>query len=175
MWRPEQTTAARMAVDPRQSPGVSSASNAERSVRMAAQFMTVRQVCAAARTGYGGSVGGKAQCRLAECQKARSLAADETGALGVLGHTYAVSGNRAEALKVLSELKDLSQRRYVAPFENALIYVGLGDKAQAFEWLERAYGDHSYRLAWIKVDPRFDSLHGEPPFHDLLRRMRLSE
>ena len=96
------------------------------------------------------------------------------GLVGALGHAYAVSGKRAEAHKVLAELKDLSKRRYVAPFDIALVYVGLGDKAQALEWLQRAYEDHSFRLTWIKVDPRLDSLRGEPRFQDLLRRMNLA-
>ena len=110
---------------------------------------------------------------IAECQKALSLSGREPAVLGVLGHAYAVSGRRAEAQKVLAELKDLSEGRYVAPFDIALIYVGLGDKAQALEWLAKAYQDHSVGLAWIKTDPRLDSLRGEPRFQDLLRRMGL--
>ena len=70
-------------------------------------------------------------------------------------------------------MKDLSKPRYVPPFGIALIYEGLGDKAQALEWLERAYEDRSFFLTYIKVDPRFDSLRGEPRFQDLLRRMGL--
>src|SRR5713226_5381496 len=67
---------------------------------------------------------------IAECQKALSLSGREPAVLGVLGHAYAVSGKRAEAQKVLAELKDLSNRRYVAPFDIVLIYAGLGDKSQ---------------------------------------------
>ena len=57
---------------------------------------------------------------------------------------------------------------------SGIIYVGLGDKAQALEWLEKAYEDHSFRLAWIKADPQLDSLRGEPRFQALLRRMNLA-
>jgi len=63
---------------------------------------------------------------------------------------------------------------YIDPFDIALVYVGLGDKAQALEWLQRAHEDHSFELTWIKVDPRLDSLRGEPRFQDLLRRMNLA-
>jgi hypothetical protein len=84
-----------------------------------------------------------------------------------------LSGKRAEAQKVLAELKDLSRRRYVPPFSVALVCVGLGDKSQALDWLDRAWEDHSFFLAYLKVDPRFDTLHAEPRFHDLLRRMHL--
>jgi hypothetical protein len=61
----------------------------------------------------------------------------------------------------------------VTPFDIAIIYVGLGDKAHALEWLEKAHEDHSDRLAWIKSWPVFDSLRGEPRYHDLLRRIHL--
>jgi Flp pilus assembly protein TadD len=110
---------------------------------------------------------------IAECQKAVSLSGGEPSTLAGLGHAYAVSGKRAEAQRVLAELKDLSKRRYVAPLQIALIFAGLGDKVQALEWLERAYEDRSYRLTWVKADPPFDSLHNEPRFQDLLRRMGL--
>jgi tetratricopeptide (TPR) repeat protein len=109
---------------------------------------------------------------IAECQKAFSLSGDAL-AHGPLGHAYAITGKRAEAQKVLAELKDLSKRRYVAPFGIAIVYVGLGDKAQALEWLEKTHEDRSFWLTWIKVDPRLDSLRGEPRFQALLRRMGL--
>ncbi|MBI3666757.1 MAG: hypothetical protein HY236_11145 [Acidobacteria bacterium] len=72
------------------------------------------------------------------------------------------------------KLKDLSKSRYVAPYDVAVVYIGLGDKDQAMEWLEKAYEDHSAWLLWVKVDPRFDSLRGEPRHRDLLRRMNLA-
>ena len=55
----------------------------------------------------------------------------------------------------------------------ALVYIGLQDTDQAFAWLERAYADHSHLLAWLKVDPRFDGIRGDPRYRDLLRRMGL--
>ena len=117
---------------------------------------------------------GRHEEAVSESQKAASLSGGGPSALGTLGHAYGVSGKRAEAQKLLADLKELSKRRYVAPFDIALIYVGLGDKAEALQWLERAYEDHSVRLAWIRVDPQLDSLRGEPRFQDLLRRMNLS-
>jgi eukaryotic-like serine/threonine-protein kinase len=116
---------------------------------------------------------GRHEEAVAESQKAVSLSAGEPTYIGQLGHAYAVSGKKAEAQKVLAELKDLSKRRYVAPFDIARVYMGLGDKSRALEWLEKAYEDHSDWVAWIKVWPQFDSLRGEPRFHDLLRRMGL--
>jgi tetratricopeptide (TPR) repeat protein len=116
---------------------------------------------------------GRYEEAIAEGQKALGVSESAPSALSVLGHAYAASGKRAEAQKVLAELKNPLKQRYVAPLYIAVIYAGLGDKAPALEWLERAYEDHSDRLAWIKVDPRLDGLRGEPRFQDLLRRMHL--
>ena len=68
-----------------------------------------------------------------------------------------------------------STQHYVAPFDIAVIYAGLGAKTPTFEWLDKAYEDHSTWLSWIKVDPRFDSIRDDPRYRDLLRRMRLPE
>jgi hypothetical protein len=86
---------------------------------------------------------------------------------------YAVTGKRSEALKLTDELKQLSARKYVPATSVALIYAGLGDKDQAFEWLERAYDQHAFQLQWITLEPRFDDLRSDPRFQDLLRRMRI--
>jgi len=63
--------------------------------------------------------------------------------LGELGHAYALSGNRAEALKILAELKEMSTGQYVSPLDFAFIYTGLGDKEQALSYLEKAYQERS--------------------------------
>jgi hypothetical protein len=74
-------------------------------------------------------------------------------------------------MKTLEELKDLSKRRYVAPADMAKIYAALGEKDQAFEWLQKAYEVRSAWLVWLKVEPLWDSLRSDPRFADLLRRV----
>jgi hypothetical protein len=69
---------------------------------------------------------------------------------------------------------ELSKRRYVSPFDIAVIYSGLGDKERALEWLEKALDGRSLEMIFLKVDPRFDRLHPEPRFANLLRRMGLT-
>jgi tetratricopeptide (TPR) repeat protein len=110
-----------------------------------------------------------------EFQKGLTLSGGESEMVGALGHAYAVAGKRGEAEKVLVDLKERSTQHYVAPFDIAVIYVGLGAKTPTFEWLDKAYEDHSSWLTWIKVDPRFDSIRDDPRYHDLLRRMKLPE
>ena len=90
-----------------------------------------------------------------------------------LGHVYGVSGKKAEARALLDELKQMSLQEYVPAESIALVYVGLGEKDQAFAWLEKAYGERSFGVAWLKVEPRWDSLRSDPRFADLLRRVGL--
>ena len=110
---------------------------------------------------------------IAERQKAVILSAGAPGQLARLGHSYAVAGRRKEAVKILARLKQLSNQRYVRPYDIALMYVGLGETEQAFEWLEKAYEDRTGELVYIDVVHQFDPLRSDPRFQDLLRRIGL--
>lgn len=114
---------------------------------------------------------GKFSEALVELQQARRLN-DSPQVLAALGHAYATAGQRAEAQQVLAELQTLAQRKYVSPYDVATIYAALGEKEQAFDWLEKAYADRCGWLAWwLKVDPKFDSLRADERFTALLRRI----
>jgi eukaryotic-like serine/threonine-protein kinase len=108
----------------------------------------------------------------------KAIALDDSpgrwGRTALLGHAYAVAGRKAEAQKILDDLKGLSKQRDVSPYNFALIYMGLGDKDQAFVWLEKTFEERPDILYDIKVGPRFDSLRSDPRFTDLLRRMKLA-
>ena len=99
--------------------------------------------------------------------------------LALLGHAYAVSGRTKEARQVLSDLHDLSEsreaesRRYVSPYTVAAIHAGLGDKDQAFKWLEQANEERDVWLMNLKVDPVFAKLRSDKRFQDLLTRAGL--
>src|SRR5882724_10588071 len=99
--------------------------------------------------------------------------------LALLGHAYAASGKTADARQVLSDLHDLSESqgaetmRYVSPYTVAAIYTGLGEKDQAFKWLERAYEERDVWLMNLKVDPVFAKLRSDKRFQDLLTRAGL--
>jgi DNA-binding winged helix-turn-helix (wHTH) protein/TolB-like protein/Tfp pilus assembly protein PilF len=92
-----------------------------------------------------------------------------------LGQAYAVANNRAEAVKILDELKAASQQRYVPSSEIAAIYVGLGEREQAFHWLRKALEERAFHLIYLKVRPEFDPLRSDPRFADLLRRIGLEK
>jgi TolB-like protein/DNA-binding winged helix-turn-helix (wHTH) protein/Flp pilus assembly protein TadD len=93
--------------------------------------------------------------------------------LALLGHAYAASGKNTEARQVLADLHEMETRRYVSPYTVASIYTGLGDKDQAFNWLERAYDERDVWLMNLKVDPVFAKLRSDKRFQDLLTRAGL--
>lgn len=108
---------------------------------------------------------------IAEFQKTVQLANGDPVQLAILAHAYAVAGKREEAQKIINELNEISQRRYVPAYLIALIYVGLDDKDQAFAWLEKAFAERSAGMVFIKVEPMFDPVRSDPRFQDLLRRV----
>ena len=118
---------------------------------------------------------GKYSEAIAELQQAAALSKGAPIYLGALAHAYAVSGQRAEAAKVLAKLKERSREHYVSPYNLAVVYTGLGEREEAFEWLERAYQDRSPWMANVKLDPRLDPLHSDPRFQGLLRRIGLPQ
>jgi len=87
-----------------------------------------------------------------------------------LAVTYARMGEAEEARRMLQELHELSRETYVAPDQFAMVYAALGEKDQAFEWLERACEARSAGLMWLGL-PDYDSLRSDPRFDALLARM----
>ena len=96
-----------------------------------------------------------------------------TLAMASLGHSYAVARRRGEAQAVLAQLTERAAKSYVSPYQIAAIYAGLGETDQAFAWLEKAYTERSSWLVHITWDPRLATLHADPRFSDLVRRIGL--
>jgi serine/threonine protein kinase/Tfp pilus assembly protein PilF len=112
---------------------------------------------------------------IAEVRKAISLSGGRTEFASYLGYAYAVGGKRAEAQKMMDELKEASSQGYVPPYHVARIYTGLGEKDQAFRWLENATEERYSSMVWLKVDPLWDPLRADPRFADLVRRVGLPQ
>ncbi len=110
---------------------------------------------------------------ITEFQKGIDLSGGSPTYRAELGHACAVSCRRDEAQKVLNELKELSKRKYVSPYDMALIHAGLGENDRAFDWLQRAYDYRSFYMALLKVEPAFDNFRPDPRFQDLVRRVGL--
>jgi hypothetical protein len=92
-----------------------------------------------------------------------------------LGWVYAVSGKRANALRIAKEVEELSAYTYVNYYSLATIYAGLGEKGETFRLLEKAYDQHCPPLVFLAVDSFWYGLHSDPRFADLLRRIGLPQ
>ena len=98
-----------------------------------------------------------------------------SSARGYLGLWLARSGRRDEALKLLNEIKQESDRTYVQGYTFALIYIGLGDKEEALNYLEKHVSSHAETASTYSTAPELDSLRSEPRFKAMLKRMNLPE
>jgi TolB-like protein/DNA-binding winged helix-turn-helix (wHTH) protein/Flp pilus assembly protein TadD len=118
---------------------------------------------------------GMYQDAIAAFQKGLDLSGGAPNYLSFLGYTYGVSGKRNEARKILLQLNQLSKRRYVSSYDIALVYVGLGEKDLAFDWLQNALAERSTDLVFLKVRTRkeMDSVRSDPRYNELVRRIGL--
>jgi len=111
---------------------------------------------------------------IAAYQRAVDLDRDNAENWSNLGHAYAVSGSPAKARQIIADLKATATRRYVGPYNVALIYAGLGDRDQAFAWLQRACTDgQALPILYMGNDARWDRLRADPRYADVARCLRL--
>lgn len=92
-----------------------------------------------------------------------------------IGNAYAVSGREAEARAILDSLNSFSKSKYVTSYGVALIYVGLGEKEKAYQWLDKAIEERSHWLVWLGTDPRWAALKSDPKFLKLLAEVGVPE
>jgi eukaryotic-like serine/threonine-protein kinase len=89
-----------------------------------------------------------------------------------LGYTYGLAGKQEDARKVLAFLLEKQKSQFVPPSMIATVYIGLGERDKAFEWLERAYDERGVFMDSLRVLPTLDSLRGDPRFDALIRKMK---
>jgi len=90
-----------------------------------------------------------------------------------LGRIFAHSGKKPDALRILGELQHLAEKRYVSPFELASLHFALGQTDEGFHMLAKAFQDRCFELICLRVDPRWESLRGNPRFHRLFEQLGL--
>jgi tetratricopeptide (TPR) repeat protein len=110
-----------------------------------------------------------------ETSKAVELSGRASYYLGALGYCYALAGRRADALTILKELESKYARRESPATDIAKVHVGLGDRDQAFVWLEKAFEARSGMLRDVTEEEYFDLLRDDPRYADLVRRMGLPQ
>jgi TolB-like protein/DNA-binding winged helix-turn-helix (wHTH) protein/Flp pilus assembly protein TadD len=108
---------------------------------------------------------------IAEFQRAIELSGHSGAFDSNLGYAYAVSGRKEEALKIVDELESRHPTNYSVDADIALIYVGLDDRDEAINRLNKAF-DARFKASILRR-PAFDPLRSDPRFQDLLRRMGL--
>jgi TolB-like protein len=91
------------------------------------------------------------------------------------GYIYGIAGKREKALDILNYYLDLSKKEFVWPTNIVFIYIGLGEKDKAFEWLEKTYKEHEAYLDLLQVEPMYDPLRSDPRFKDLLKKMNFPD
>jgi len=110
---------------------------------------------------------------IAEFQDALSAWKDNSLPMAGLAHVYGVSGHKKEAQGILGKLLEMSKQKYVPAYDIAVVYMGLGEKPQAFEWLSKSFEERSGFLVYIKCDRRFDGLRSDSRYDALLKRIGL--
>jgi tetratricopeptide (TPR) repeat protein len=108
-------------------------------------------------------------------QSILAFAPHDPALLALLGHLYAVSGQRAAARGIISQLQQIGTGRYVPSLYVAMIYTGLGDQNQAFTWLDKAYAERCEYLVYLPTEPMADPLRTDPRFPELLKRLGLKK
>jgi TolB-like protein/Flp pilus assembly protein TadD len=91
-----------------------------------------------------------------------------------LGRVYGIAGEKTKALNILRGLSSLSRRRYVSPFDLAVVHAGLGDLTALFERLEEAYEQRVFRIIELTL-PMFDGLRCDPRWQALVQRLGLRD
>ena len=109
---------------------------------------------------------------LSELHEANRLSGDAPAYVAQLCTLHAYAGELDSAVRILEQLQELSQRRYVMPYYFAVIYTALSRRDEAFCMLERGYRERAAWAAFTKTDPRLDGLHSDTRFDELLRRMK---
>lgn len=106
-------------------------------------------------------------------QKLLAVVPEDPAILALLGHEYAVSGDKVNAAKALAKLSEVAKKRYVPAIYFAVIYIGLDRRDDAFLWLDKAYQERCEYLVYLGSEPLADPLRGDPRFSKLLTRLGL--
>jgi tetratricopeptide (TPR) repeat protein len=108
---------------------------------------------------------------IAEFKKGTSFSKNG-GALAGLAYGYATSGKKKDAEKIINELKTSRASGLIVPYRLAAVYLALGDKDQAIQWLKKEYEARGNWMTQLKVDPVMDPLRSDPRFQELMRQMK---
>jgi len=118
---------------------------------------------------------GRNEEALAEAQKSVELSNRSNATLALLGHVYGRLGRRSDAEGIIKELEIRQAGRTADGRDIAIAYAGSDDREKAFEWLERAFQEHSVFMAFLNLEPLFEPLHNDPRWNEMKLRVGLPE
>jgi len=110
---------------------------------------------------------------IAAFQRAVHLSPISPRMQSALARALAISGKRQQALKLLKTLEEMAPRRYVSPFELAVIHLALGHRELGLQWLSKAADDRAFEMTSLTVDPRLESIRESAEYHAVVRRLGL--
>ena len=108
-------------------------------------------------------------------QHAIQLSPQSPSFRAALGRVFALTGKILEAQKILDELLELAVKRYVPPFDLALLTIAMNRLDEGFTWLDKAVQDRGIEILSLKVDPRWESVRSDPRFLMLVDRLGLPQ
>jgi TolB-like protein len=93
--------------------------------------------------------------------------------LGHMGIAYFKTGKVSKYETFLNELHTRSKKSPIGSpsYFTAEIYTAIGERDKAFQSLEKSYSDHEVEMYWLNVEPLFRTLHGDPQFEGLLKKI----
>ncbi|HEX8738027.1 MAG TPA: tetratricopeptide repeat protein [Pyrinomonadaceae bacterium] len=107
-------------------------------------------------------------------QNAVTLSGNRPFVVAELGRIFAEAQKKSEARAILKKLDEASKENYISPLNRAKIYLGLGEDAKVFEWLEKGFEERSVRLPWLLIDPQFDEFRADRRFIDLTKKIGIA-
>lgn len=116
---------------------------------------------------------GSYQQAVDELQTAARLSGSSPLYVAQVAVADAAAGRRSEALRIVTDLQNMSSTRYVSPYGLAQVYAALNEQEQTLKWLQTAYNDHSVWMSYLAVDPLFDRFRSNEHFQDLERQVKL--
>ena len=94
---------------------------------------------------------------------------------GIPGYVYAILGQTADARKELDKLKELRKSEYISAYQLAYLCAQLGDKDEAFFWLQKSLEERGFQMQLLKVDPRLDKLRDDPRLQEFVKKVGLPD
>ena len=105
--------------------------------------------------------------------RARQQSNNNPALLAQYGHALGLSGDKEGAHRALTQLLGIAKKHYVPALYFAGINLGLGERDEALQWLEKAYEERYDRLVYLGVDPMADPLRSDPRFKKLMKKAGL--